>query len=197
MIRELKFKIVGTAPLLMHNGRLASKDDPFAQAISEVSAKRAKVSADYEEMARLEFLGGLYTTEDGVVCIPGYVFEAAIIGKGGAARKERSGKEAAASLYVTDDVPLSYNGPALPQDLWGYKVGDKQPFVYKSLVRVQGSRITRTRPIFRQWSANIRLEFDDEQLDEAQVRRWLDVAGAQVGLGDWRPKFGRFTVQWE
>lgn len=198
MIQKMAFTVTGLAPLLMHNGRLAAKDDPFARAMAEISSKRSKVDADYEEMARLEFLGGLYTMETtDEPCIPGYVFEATLIGKGGAARKERQGKEAAANLYVVNDFPLLYDGPRIPDELWTVtEAGGKRPFVHKSLVRVQTSRVTRTRPIFHNWSAHILIEFDTEQLDEATVRRWVEVAGAQVGLCDWRPKFGRFTVEW-
>jgi hypothetical protein len=190
LVNKLTFKIVGIAPLLMHNGRLADKSDPYARAMSEISSKRKKVDADYEAMARLEFLGGLYLV-DGKPCIPSYVFEATIIGKGGAARKERMGKEAAAALWVLEDALLEYDGPTEADELW-----EDKRFVSQSLVRVQQSRVTRTRPIFKDWAAEITLEFDEKLLDEESVRRWVEVAGEQCGLMDWRPRFGRFSVEW-
>lgn len=190
-MKQLHFTITHAAPLLMHNGRLAAKDDPYARKMSEITSKRKKVDADYEELAHIEFLGGLYLDEKGEPCIPSLNFEGCLIGKGGAARKERMGKEAAAALWVIDDAPLIYDGPKIPEELWK----DKR-FVSKELVVIGGSRITRTRPIFGSWGANITVQFNEDLLDEETVRRWIEVAGEQVGLMEWRPRLGRFTVQW-
>jgi len=191
-VKKLHFTIVGEAPLLMHNGRLADRDDPYSRKMSEISSKRSKTDADYEELARMEFLGGLYLDENEQPCIPGYVFEACIIGKGGAARKERMGKEAAAAVWVLDDAPLEYDGPRDPQELWQ----DKR-FISQSLVRVQRNTVKRTRPRFKEWQANVTVEFNENLVDETDVRRWIEVAGEQVGLMDWRPRFGRFRVEWD
>lgn len=190
-MKELRFAIKGVAPLLMHNGRLADNNDPYARAMKEISGKRKKTEADYEEMSRLEFLGSLYLNENEAPCIPGRVFEASIIGKGGAARKERMGKEAAIGVWVMDDAPLEYEGPKDQDELW-----ENKRFVSKELVRVQQARIMRTRVLFRKWSAQIRLEFDPEMVNEEDVRRWVEVSGSQVGLMDWRPRCGRFAVEW-
>ena len=189
-METLKCKIVGVSPLLMHNGRLANQADSYAKAMKEISSKRKKTDADYEEMARLEWFGGLYLA-DGKPCIPGYVFEGCLIGKGGAARKERMGKEAAAALWVMEDFSLQYEGPKDPYELW-----EDEAFRLQALVIVNSSRVMRTRPMFKDWSADVEVDFNPELLNEDQVRRWVEVAGEQVGLMDWRPKFGRFTVEW-
>lgn len=190
-MKELNFTIVGIAPLLMHNGRLADRDDPYARKRSEITSKRKKTDADYEELDRLSFLGALYLDENDEPCIPSYVFEACIIGKGGAARKERMGKESAAAFWVIKDASLKYDGPRDPQELQK----DKH-FISAALVRVKTSKVKRIRPIFKLWSADITVEFNDSLLDESDVRRWIEVAGEQVGLCDWRPRYGRFRVEW-
>ena len=107
MIEKLNFRIAGLSPLLMHNGQAADPSNTYARKMKEVSSKRAKTDADYEELAKIEWFAGLYLVNK-EPCIPGYVFEAALIGKGSSARKERMGKEAAASLWVTQDFPLEY-----------------------------------------------------------------------------------------
>ena len=190
-METLNFEIVGVTPLLMHNGRLADPSDTYARAMKEISAKRKKTDADYEEMARLEWFGGLYLDENKVPCIPGRVFEATLIGKGGAARKERMGKEAATALWVFDDFPLEYDGPKDPYGLW-----ELEQFRLRVGVCVNNSRVMRTRPMFKEWAASITVKFNPDLLDEEIVRRWPEVAGAQVGLMDWRPKFGQFEVKW-
>ena len=52
----------GGSALIMHNERLADPLDSFVQAIQAISKKRGKTLTDHEELAHLEFLGGLYTT---------------------------------------------------------------------------------------------------------------------------------------
>ena len=191
-MRTLSFKIVGVSPLLMHNGQLADPMNKWARALKEISAKRKKVEADYEELARLEWYGSLYLDVDsGGIVIPGYVFEACLIGKGGAARKERMGKEAAAALWVMDDMPLLYNGPTNLEELW-----KDERFRLVVGVKVGQSRVMRTRPMFKKWSAEPTITYDPDLLDEEMIHRWVDVAGSQVGLGDWRPRFGRFEAVW-
>ena len=64
-------------------------------------------------------------------------------------------------------------------------------------VVAQRSRILRARAkIDTPWSCTF--EVDDEMIDQSQLLEWLDIAGRQVGLGDWRPEksgmFGRFAA---
>jgi len=189
-MQTLQFRIQGVSPLIMHNGQTADPTNIWSRKMSEITSKRKKVDADYEELARLEWLAGLYL-KDGEPCIPGYVFEASIIGKGGGARKERMGKEAAAALWVVKDFPLIYDGVKDPHELW--KIED---FRLQVIVKIKTSSVLRTRPIFQEWGANVEINFNSDLLDEETVRRWVEVAGAQSGLMDWRPKYGRFSVEW-
>lgn len=188
MSEKLTFKIRGVAPLLMHNGQLADPGNQWARAMKEISSKRAKTTADYEEMARLEWFGSLYLHE-GEPCIPGYVLEATLIGRGGAARKQKMGKQAAAGLYVTDNFLLEYDGPHDPEELWKL-----EEFRYQVLVRVQTSRVLRTRPIFHKWAATVSFEVEPDLVNVADAKLWMAIAGRESGLMDWRPKFGRFEV---
>lgn len=189
MIKKLNFRIAGTAPLIMHNGQMADPANKWSQAVKAISGKRKKTEADYKEMARLEWMGALYL-QDGQPCIPGYVLEATLTGKGGAARKQKMGKQAAAGLYVTKNFPLVYEGSREPKELW---LDEKFRFVVP--VKVGQARIMRTRPIFLEWSAEVEIEFDPRLVNEDDVVLWVDIAGYEVGLMDWRPKYGRFEAE--
>jgi hypothetical protein len=189
MNERLKFRLTGIAPLIMHNGRMADPMDQYSRAIKEISSKRKKVDADFEEMARLEWMGGLYLS-NGAPCIPDYVLEAALIGRGGAARSQKMGKEAAAGMFVMQSFPLEYEGPKDPAELW--KI---EEFRLARAVRVGQARVIRTRPIFREWASSVEIEFDLDFLNADHIRQWMEIAGSKVGLMDWRPKCGRFTVE--
>jgi len=188
MIEKLTFRIQGMAPLIMHNGQLADPGNEWARAIKEISSKRAKTAADYEEMARLEWMGSLYLSQQGPI-IPGRVLEGALIGKGGAARKQRMGKQAAVGLYVVKNFPLEYDGSKDPNELWL-----DERFRSKELVNVQTSKVVRTRPIFEEWAADVHFEIDTDFVNVEDAKLWMDIAGRECGLMDWRPKFGRFEV---
>jgi hypothetical protein len=53
----------------------------------------------------------------------------------------------------------------------------------------------RMRPIFREWSTVLKVNVEDTLVNPARVDEWLIAAGNQVGIGDWRPQYGRFTVE--
>jgi len=188
MIEKLNFRIRGMAPLLMHNGQLADPSNEWSRAVKEISGKRKKTDADYEAMARLEWMGSLYLNHKGPI-IPGRVLEGALIGKGGAARKQRMGKQAAVGLYVVNNFPLEYDGPKDPEALW-----KDERFRSQELVVVGQARIMRTRPIFNEWEASVFFEVDTDFVNVDDATMWMSIAGRECGLMDWRPKYGRFEV---
>jgi hypothetical protein len=185
-LNALSFRIVGTAPFLMHNGNLADPLDPHAKRMASISGKRRKTEADHARLAQLEFLGSLYL-RDGKPCIPAEMIEAAIVR--GAAQNRR-GLKARAGIVVTENILLKYSGPTDPSALW-----ENQAFQLRCPVRVGATRIMRTRPMFKEWAAELQVEFMPGLLNPQDVQHFLTIAGEQIGIGDWRPRFGRFRVE--
>lgn len=169
----------------MHNGQLADPLNRFAREMKKISGKRNKTEADYEELARLEFLGGLYVN-DGGPCVPGELVEAALVE---AAKKMRRGNQAKAGIIVDGTFALEYDGPRDPQQLW-----ETPAFRLVAGVKIQRNRIMRTRPIFHEWACEVAIDFLPGQLNRSEVEELAATAGSIVGIGDWRPKFGRFTA---
>lgn len=184
--QKLEVRIEGIVPLLMHNGQLADPLNRWAKEMKRISGKRSKTDADFEELARLEWYGSLYL-KDGQPCLPGMNVEKVLIE---AARKRRQGKLAEAGIFVDADAPLIYDGPKDLDELW-----NDERYRLTAGVRIQRNKVMRTRPKFDEWAADILIEFDDEQLNEQDVLELLTVAGRTVGLGDWRPKYGRFVIK--
>ncbi|PVE26447.1 hypothetical protein DC522_01400 [Microvirga sp. KLBC 81] len=154
--------------------------------MKRVSAKRAKTDADFEELARLEFLGGLYLL-DGAPCIPGEVIEAALIE---AAKKQKRGQQAKAGIISDGNFPVEYDGPQTADELW-----KDERFRLVAGVKVQQNKVMRTRPIFQNWACEISVDFMPDQLNRSEVEEMVQTAGKIIGIGDWRPKFGRFSVK--
>jgi hypothetical protein len=169
----------------MHNGQLANPLNQFARDIRSLSGKRRKTEADFEELARLEWLGALYLSH-GEPCLPGEVVEACLVR--GAISKRR-GKQAKAGILCLGAFPLEYDGPRDPLELW-----KQEEFRLTAGVKVGNVRVIRTRPIFREWAAEIEVRYNPALLNADEVGQFLVAAGELEGLGDWRPRFGRFEV---
>jgi hypothetical protein len=169
---------------------LANPLNPIVKEQKKISGKRGKTEADLEELARLEFIGGIYYSNNSGVILPAEVLEAAI---NGGARKFKEGMSAKAGLVVMEHAKLEFDGDDLtPQELYDDK---DNRFKFQKMVTVSRARILRTRPIFNDWSANIEVTYEDTVCDTSQVYKWLKKAGEIVGLCDWRPRYGRFSVE--
>lgn len=183
-----KFKIIGASPLLLHSGQLADPLNEWSKALKKVSGKRAKTEADFEEMGRIEWYGGLYVL-DGRVVLPGEMIEACIIN---GARKTKSGKAAQAGVYVLDPAQLVY--PHCDKSI--DEIFSMPQYRLRVGVKMNGSAtVMRTRPKFDTWSATFAVTFDDTLFNPDTLHEWLITAGQIVGVGDWRPRYGRFGVE--
>jgi hypothetical protein len=94
-----------------------------------------------------------------------------------------------AGLLVESNAKLEYEGPQDPMAL-----AEDPEFRLRVAVKVKQDRVMRTRPRFAAWSAEVTLKYQPALLDADVVRRFLVRAGEQIGIGDWRPRFGRFVV---
>lgn len=186
--QDLDFHIVGVSPTVQHNGQLADPLNKFTKALKQVTSKRKKTDDDYEEMARLEFLGGLYVDENGAPCWPGECIESMFKS---AARLSKCGKDIERGLWIDGNWPLIYKGP---KDADSLAADEKFRFTCGVKNPGSGSRVMRTRPIFRDWSLKFSLRFDVECLSPDRVREFAVTAGKYVGLSDFRPRYGRFDV---
>ena len=184
--KTIDFHVRGVAPLLMHNGQLANPMNKFAKAMKAITSKRKKTDEDYAELANLEFLGGLYPDEQGRPVVPGEVIEGTIVA---GAKKTKKGKDAKAAIIVDGNFPLIYDGPRTPEAL-----RDDERFRYVTGVVVNGSRVMRTRPMFKNWECKFTVHYLPDVFNPQEVVEFVETAGRVAGFGDGRPKFGRFEI---
>jgi hypothetical protein len=174
----------------MHNGLLADQLNPFTQKIKSITSKGSKkmTEADYEARDAAEYEGGLYWDDKIGVYIPSDNIERCIqLG----AQKSKLGKDVQAACFCQEDMmPVKYDGPREKA-----KLMESPRFQIRRGVRVMKSRIIRVRPMLPTgWSVEFVLEYDETVINEKSIIKAMIDAGTYVGLGDWRPKFGRFTV---
>jgi hypothetical protein len=186
MLEKYACQITSVAPLILHNGQLADPLNYYAKEMKKIAGKRHKTEADLEELARLEWHGSLYVSA-GQVCIPGELLEAHLVE---AARKLRKGQQAKAGLFCDGTFHLVYPGPTELHALWA-----DETFRLSTGVRVQRSRLIRTRPIFPTWRLAAEVLYNPSQLNLSEIQEFFRIGGEQIGLGDWRPRFGRYVVE--
>jgi hypothetical protein len=185
---KVRLEIAGTAPLIMHSAKGVDPLHPLVKEIKKLTGKRKKTEDDMEQIARLEFEVSMYFLDGIGPYLPGVNIERCLV-EGG--RITRAGKTIERGLFVTDnEVPLLYEGPRTIEGLW-----ENQNFRSMEAVGVGGRKIIRCRPIFREWAADCDAEVDPTVLNVDDLRQIADHAGSMAGLGDWRPRYGRFVVK--
>ena len=193
-MKTLALQFTGIRPLVCHNSRLNDPLDPITAKIKDITRKpgRDRTVDDIRAMEDLEFDGGLYLSVDGEPVIPTDNIEACL--RDGA-KKSKLGKKLESSVFVSDpadEVPILYEGPktakAMKQD---------PRFVLRRPAKLNGkSRVMRIRPMFPTgWQLQFTLSYDEGVVSEKDIIRAAVDAGTLCGLGDWKPKFGRFLVE--
>jgi hypothetical protein len=186
-MKQMQVKINGITPMMMHSERLANPFDPLTREIKAITGKRKKTEDDLLDIARIEWLGGLYYDDEAGVHVPGYNVLAAIINGGKIHKLGTAIKRAA--LVLEDKIPLVFDGPKQPDAIFA----DKR-FVDVRSVKIGTSKVARCRPIFNKWSLQFTIAYDETVIQHEDMMRCIRDAGAMVGLGDYRPRFGRFEV---
>jgi hypothetical protein len=184
-VETIRVRMVGVAPLLMHSGALADPLDERSINLAAVTSKRMKTRADHEEISRLEWSGGLWL-HDKRPCLPASAVKAAVVD---AARTRKKGKAATAGLWIDGPTMLSYDGPSDILSLW-----EDPKFRLRTGVRVRDVTTMRTRGRFPEWSGDVTAKFLTTVLNKSEVIEFFQIAGCLVGIGDWRPEYGRFTA---
>lgn len=184
--QSIRLRLVGTKRLVMHSGRLADPLDPISKELTRLTSKRGKTEADHEEIARVEWNGGLWL-DGGRPCVPLEALMATFVE---AAKSRRRTMQAEAGLVVTNNAALRYEGPHDVDKLWQDKC-----FRLRVGVNVQGSRTMRTRPVFDDWSVEFTAHYLPTLLDRDEVHEMYMLAGFTRGLGDWRPQNGTFEAE--
>jgi hypothetical protein len=186
---QITVKMTGTHPMLQHNGRLANPIDPYTRQLKALTGKRKKTDEDLYEIARVEARAGCWETNEGLLGVPTQAVWRCFYDS---AKQFKLGTTVKKSLYF-DDVtePLIVDGAKVTCDDY---VANFDNVDYRS-VKIQTSKTMRARPkIQAGWETTHKLELFEDVLDLRDLIPVMESAGRLYGLGDWRPTYGRFTV---
>lgn len=172
--------VEGTADLLFHRW----SDDDVAEKAAAAKGSKAKKTDNVQSY--------VYRGDDGSICLPGRYIQRAIVEAARFHQDPRSTRKMAKDLVQAAVMATPLLSPVLvngkPTDDWDYL--DRQRVV------IQRSAITRVRPAFTK-GYQCRFELTSllpEYVGPDFLRRLVDDAGKFVGLGDFRPTYGRYSV---
>ncbi len=186
-MEKIKVRITGTRPILLHSSIGSDPLNQLTKNHKKLTSKRKKTDEDHEQIAKSEWTMALYYDEKIGPYLPGVNIEASIIA---GAKLKKLGKTIQRGVEVlTDECKLEYSGPRDPEKLWNAGFYDART------VKVQQARLVRYRHIFNNWSCAVEILFDEEIINKDELVTCIVDAGLYCGIGDFRPKFGRFEVE--
>jgi hypothetical protein len=130
----------------------------------------------------------VWRDEAGDLCIPGEYVRQAIIHAAKYRQDPRSPRKSAMDLFKAGLVSLT-DMASLGKQGWDY--------LDTRRVTVQRAGINRTRPAMKKgWRAEFTLQvLTPEYIEPTLLQDVLSTAGRLVGVGDFRPTYGRFFIQ--
>lgn len=178
--------IEGVSPLLQHRYPL-----PDLATVGK-AGKKSTGEKDYSQ----EWREYLYVTSAGEIYQPSSHIEGAMVkaavsfkvkGKRGKSYKDLF----SANVFV--DPTEILHGIKEPKELDGD--ADKSLYLDLRPVVISRQRVPRIRPAFKPgWKLSFTINVIDDEVSSEIVNDVLILAGKTVGIGDYRPKFGRFMV---
>lgn len=186
-MKILNFAIENVGPLLQHDDKAANPFNAYAKQLKAISSKRKKTEDDLLEMARIEWLAGLYhTSEEGYYmkaeCFEGAFYESA--------KAKKLGKVFREALRIPDHPIFHFKHEKLSPD----QLFMRDEYKDMRTVKIQRSKILRCRPIFTEWHCEVEVWYEESRLNEQEIIDVVNYAGKYIGLCDYRPKYGRFKL---
>jgi len=169
-MEKYKVKIKGTASLLQN------KKVEMDTGVSKVAENR-----DSPDKCK----GKLYIYGK-KICQPAIMIEQALIKAATGIKMKGAGKKSFKELFKGNVFIKPENIPHKSQK-WE---------VHQTTVVIPATkgRINRYRPMLKNWELNFTIEVLDDRIEKGVLKLALDEAGRTIGIGDWRPRFGRFIV---
>ena len=178
--------IKGIAPLMQHRFPM-----PDFTTMSK-GGHKSSGAKDYTQEWREYF----YATPEGEIYQPSSHIEGALVKAAVnfkvAGKRGKSYKDLIVANVIVDPERIPHNYK-VPEEL--DTDADKPLYLDARPVIVQRARVVRIRPCFKAgWELAFEIQCIDDEIQPDLLQDVLTLAGKTVGIGDYRPKFGRFSV---
>lgn len=171
----ISLTIEGAADMLFHRWNCEAVDAKSKAAKNSKSKKEDDVESY------------VYRCDDGTLGLPGEYLRQSVIHAAKYRQDPRSPRKSAMDLFKAGLVCLTPLA-SLGKDKWDY--------LDTRRVTIQRNGINRTRPAMKiGWRAQFDLAVNlPEYIDRQMLREVIEQSGRLVGVGDFRPTYGRFGI---
>lgn len=182
-MKKVSIEIEGVSHLIFNNGSQINPLDPIVKAKKKITGKKTKTDEDHIEIFRLEMMATPYWKDGKGLYLPVENVSACFHG---AAKKRKLGRQAIAFL---PDPTFEGVGFAIDCHLSkSEKFLTHEPYMFIKNVNVSGRSVMKCRArIPGGWKAKISGTVDEGMMELADVEDLWNIAGTQIGFGDWRP----------
>ncbi len=172
-----EFPVIGTAPLVMaaFSEKARAKMRAKHEAGSTAKTKKERDARDFAADCE----AALHRMEDGEIGFPASAWRAAMIDACRLVGYKMT--MAKMSVFVLADGIDRVSGQPL------VKIEGEWEQHVAATRNATGVTDLRSRPMFRRWSARLRLRWDGDQFKQGDIANLLMRAGVQVGVGEGRP----------
>jgi len=194
-LKRYKVEVTGIRPMLLRNGRTADPLDPYAQQIKKITQKKSKTDDDYRDLGELEFMSGLYWSDDIGLYMPADNLQRMFLD---GAKKIKRGRDTSAAMIDEEfGAQIITDGH---MDLEKLKANPR--FRHRGPARIRGSTTIRVRPMVPTgWKMAFHILLDETLMNFETMEEILHICSSRIGMGDWRPgapkvpgTFGKFIV---
>lgn len=195
-LKTIKIKIKGIRPMLHNNGMMADRLYPWKIKLAAIEKTKAskRTDAQWAEYEQLQWLGKLYWSESRkCIAMPVDNLHACLVA---GARKAKQGKNFEAAVFFDDEHAAAEVKHALSGKTQSEMYADRD-YVFRKPVVIGLAKVISIRPMIPTgWTISTTITYDDSVIANAEtVVEAMVQAGSLCGLGDWRPRFGRFIVE--
>jgi hypothetical protein len=179
----------------MARGDAADPFDPQKRDIDAISQKRNKSLEDHERLSQLQFQSSMYFDPDIGPYLPTDNLWKCM--QQGAAKYRETAvvKSQCVIIGLVGKVQdpaaaaLIYDGPREVEEL--YESG----FLFRKMGKIPSSKtsVLISRAMFKEWAVEFIVEYTD--VERSRIMDYWDRAGASVGIGAWRLRYGLFTAE--
>lgn len=170
------FKIIGTAPYVQNkfSAKALQQIKDKQEAGSQAGKGKKRDPKDFQAC----YEGAIHRSVEGWIGIPASAFRSAMI----SACRLVGFKMTLAklSIWILADGSDATDGTPL------VKINGAPEYFEAPVRNDSGVVDVRARPLWREWSATVRIQWDGDQFSTADVSNLLYRAGLQVGIGEGR-----------
>lgn len=190
--RSLTVYLIGESPLIVHAWSKKARLMMLAKQMGEKVPQIPK-------SPNRDFVESLYYLDTGKYGFPATAIKNAMVTACTSAQKEITKVAAKQSFYVKGEAGhmIGASGFETPVDMVPV-VSPNPPSMREDAVRIGMTSDLRYRGQFTPWAMIVEIIYNQSVVTQSTVLNLLDIAGMQVGVGEWRPErngnYGLFRI---